>query len=100
MSLINKDELYILASYDISESSKRLRKIAKLMINYGKRVQKSVFECRLSHRQFIEMKEKADKIIDFNIDSVRYYTLCKKCQENIGISGLGTVTEDENVIIV
>ena len=91
--------LYIVVSYDIVDDKKRL-KLAKELLNYGKRVQKSVFECRLDERRFLEMKRKIERIIDMEEDSVRYYFLCKKCVNNIEISGIGTITEDEDLIIV
>lgn len=43
-----------LVSYDIS-SNRRRRKVAKLMENYGTRVQYSVFECKLEKSVFNKM---------------------------------------------
>jgi CRISPR-associated protein Cas2 len=93
------NSLYIVVSYDIVDDRKRLR-LAKELLNYGKRVQKSVFECRVDERKFLEMKGKIEKIINMEEDSVRYYSLCKKCISNIEVSGWGTITEDEELIIV
>jgi len=91
--------VYIVVSYDIVDDKKRLQ-LAKLMLNYGRRVQKSVFECRIDEKKFLEMKGKIERIIDFEEDSVRYYFLCQRCIANIQVSGWGTVTEDEDLIIV
>jgi len=72
----------------------------RLSFVYGERVQKSVFECRIDDQQFIRMKKTLESIMDMNEDSVRFYFLCKGCVDRIEISGWGTVTEDENLIIV
>lgn len=44
--------MYVLITYDVntedSAGKRRLRKVAKACVNYGHRVQNSVFECELS----------------------------------------------------
>lgn len=46
------EKMLIVITYDVSTESadgkKRLRKIAKECVNYGQRVQNSVFECEIS----------------------------------------------------
>jgi CRISPR-associated protein Cas2 len=91
--------MFVVVSYDVVDDRKRT-KIAKAMKSYGERVQKSVFECRVDDQQFIRMKKAVESIMDMNEDSVRYYFLCKGCVDRIEISGWGTVTEDESLIIV
>jgi CRISPR-associated protein Cas2 len=91
--------MFVVVSYDVVDDRKRT-KIAKAMKSYGERVQKSVFECRIDDQQFIRMKKTLESIMDMNEDSVRFYFLCKGCVDRIEISGWGTVTEDENLIIV
>jgi CRISPR-associated protein Cas2 len=91
--------MFVVVSYDVVDDRKRA-KIAKAMKSYGERVQKSVFECRIDDQQFLRMKKALENIMDMNEDSIRYYFLCKGCVERIEISGWGTVTEDESLIIV
>ena len=91
--------MFVVVSYDVVDDRKRT-KIAKAMKSYGERVQKSVFECRIDDQQFIRMKKTLESIMDMNEDSVRFYFLCKGCVDRIEISGWGTVTEDEKLIIV
>ncbi|MCL4512674.1 MAG: CRISPR-associated endonuclease Cas2 [Candidatus Eremiobacteraeota bacterium] len=86
-------------SYDIVNDDRRL-KVAKLLLNYGKRVQKSVFECNLDEKQYLYLKEKIDSLIDMDVDSVRFYSLCQRCVEGIAISGWGTVSQNEDLFIV
>ncbi len=91
--------MFVLVSYDIVDDKKRLQ-IAKLMKNYGERVQKSVFECRLDDRRFLKLKLEIEKIIDWEEDSVRFYTLCAGCVKNINISGIGFVREEDDIVVV
>lgn len=69
----------VLVTYDVntaSESGKqRLNKVAKQCKNYGQRVQDSVFECVVNPAQYAELRCKLDKIIDPEVDSIRYYLL-------------------------
>ena len=46
--------MFYLVAYDISDD-KRLREVAKLMEAYGKRVQRSVFECSLSKQRLADL---------------------------------------------
>ena len=91
--------MYVLVSYDIVDNKMRT-KTAKTMEDYGRRVQKSVFECRIDEGRYVEMKEKLESLIDMEQDSVRYYVICARCVQRIEVSGIGTVTEDEQLVIV
>ncbi len=91
--------MFYLVAYDIA-NPKRLAKVAKTMKNYGVRVQKSVFECDLNEKLFLEMKIKVDRILDFSVDSVRYYALCERCAHRVELSGVGLLYQREDVIII
>ena len=55
--------MMVLISYDVntedSEGRKRLRRIAKQCVNYGQRVQNSVFECLLDAAQCKQLQQQA-----------------------------------------
>ena len=79
-------------TYDVNtetaEGKKRLRKVAKMCVNYGSRVQNSVFECIIDNAQTVKLKHELSKIIDVNTDSLRFYYLGNKYEtkiEHIGI---------------
>ena len=91
--------MFVVVSYDIADDRRRAR-IAKALLNYGTRVQKSVFECQVDDRQYLKMKEQLDKQIDAEEDSLRYYSICVRCAGNIQISGLGVVREEEEIIVI
>ena len=69
----------ILVAYDINtetaEGRQRLRDVAKVCDKYGRRVQKSLFECHLDARQLEEMQKILEGMIQLETDSVVYYQL-------------------------
>lgn len=69
--------MMVLITYDVEtttkEGRKRLRQVAKQCVNFGQRVQNSVFECVLDPAQFAELKFRLEDIVNPNKDSVRFY---------------------------
>ena len=87
--------LYVI-SYDIAKD-KTITKVAKLLENYGVRMQYSVFECDLDDKRFNELFSEIKKMdINANIDSIRFYKLCKNCEQ--GIKTIGTVEQKRFVL--
>lgn len=91
--------LYLVVSYDITEDRRRNR-VAKLMENYGTRVQYSVFECLLQEQSLLELQEQLQAILDLETDSVRFYRLCVRCRAGIEIFGRGTTQSEEPFVIL
>ena len=79
--------MMILITYDVntedSAGRKRLRKIAKECLNYGQRVQNSVFECVVDATQHRQLQHKLCQIMDPERDSLRFYHLGNKYQTKI-----------------
>lgn len=71
--------MLLLITYDInteySEGKRRLRQVAKQCVNYGQRVQHSVFECIVDAAQAALLKNKLVSLIDPQTDSLRFYHL-------------------------
>nr|BAV59353.1 CRISPR-associated protein cas2 [Candidatus Endomicrobium sp. MdMp-027] len=71
--------MLVLISYDINTVDKggarRLRNVSKTCLDYGQRVQFSVFECEVDPSQWIFLKDKLLDIIDSKKDSIRFYIL-------------------------
>jgi len=71
--------MLVLITYDVktetAEGRKRLRKVAKICVNYGQRVQNSVFECVADAAQLLLIKNKLINLIDLSEDSLRFYLL-------------------------
>ena len=62
--------------YDISDK-KRLSKVARIMRDYGVRVQRSVFESDISLKKLNELRKKILKVINVEEDYVVYFNLCE-----------------------
>lgn len=92
--------MLILITYDVnmetSAGRSRLRKVAKQCVNYGQRVQNSVFECQVDAVKYREIKAVLEKIVDKDTDSLRFYNLGDKYKnkvEHIGAKPSFDVTE-------
>lgn len=83
--------MMVLVTYDINTNdtrgNKRLRQVAKQCVNYGQRVQNSVFECSLTPAQLIDLKSKLITIIDMENDSIRFYNLGKNWKNRVETIG-------------
>jgi len=90
---------FYVISYDVTDDRRRGR-MAKVLSNYGKRVQYSVFECLLTKDALRDLTDKLLGLYDKAADSIRIYHLCEGCRKRVVIHGLGKVTEEEAVIIV
>ncbi|MEG1738579.1 MAG: CRISPR-associated endonuclease Cas2 [Odoribacter sp.] len=84
--------MLVLITYDVCTESdggkSRLRKVAKQCVNYGRRVQNSVFECEMDAAKCREVKAILENIIDKEKDSLRFYYLgnnYKNKIEHIGV---------------
>lgn len=77
----------ILVSYDINTSTpegrRRLGRIAKICLNYGQRVQNSVYECYIDSERLLSMKKDLLGCIEIEEDSIRIYKLGRKYEESV-----------------
>lgn len=85
--------MLVLITYDVNTETeagkRRLRKVAKQCVNYGRRVQNSVFECLLDNAQCVMLKSILVEIIDEEVDSLRFYYLGNNYKtkiEHIGVN--------------
>lgn len=83
--------MMVLVTYDVStedrEGRKRLSRVAKTCLDYGQRVQKSVFECIVTPDQWVAFRSKLIAEIDTTKDSLRFYFLganWKRRVEHVG----------------
>lgn len=71
--------MFVLITYDVetitAAGKRRLRRIAKKCVDYGQRVQNSVFECELDYSQYLVLKNQLISEIDKERDSLRFYVL-------------------------
>ena len=92
--------MLVLITYDVNTETaagkSRLRKVAKQCVNYGQRVQNSVFVCNLDAAKCKQVKAILSNLIDKEKDSLRFYYLgdrYKNKVEHIGAKPGFDVTE-------
>jgi len=84
----------MIVAYDIADE-RRLTKVAKVMLDYGVRVQKSIFEVAVNKQVFREMKQRVEKIIVWEEDGVKYFPVCERCAGTVEIIGQGQFTDPD-----
>ncbi len=96
--------MYILVTYDVDTTDKsgqrRLRRVAKACLDYGQRVQNSVFECELTEVQLCLLKERIKAIIDNSLDSIRIYHLNRNENRRVEVMGVETSFNVSDAIIL
>jgi len=95
--------MMVLITYDVSTETaagkRRLRKVSKKCQDYGQRVQNSVFECIIDAAQLKQLQDALQKIIDPEVDSLRYYHLGDKWRHRVEHVGAKPSVDLEGVII-
>ena len=101
--LHGSDYMLVLVTYDVNtqdkEGRKRLRRVAKQCINYGVRVQNSVFECVVDAAQLRKLKKFLTDEIDPEKDSLRFYNLGNKAKSNVEHVGAKAALDVEGDLI-
>ena len=96
--------MYIFVTYDVDTTDKsgqrRLRRVAKACLDYGQRVQNSVFECELTEVQLCMLKERIKEIIDQSLDSIRFYHLNRSENRRVEVMGVETSFDVNDAIII
>ena len=92
--------MLVLITYDVNTQDragkKRLRQVAKQCMNYGIRVQNSVFECMVDAVKCREIKQILLEIIDPQKDSLRFYYIGDKSKtkvEHVGAKDVINVSD-------
>ena len=78
--------MFVLVAYDIADN-RRLQRIAKIMEDYGDRVQYSVFEMDVEQATFREMKRRTERVLEEEVDGVKYFFICERCAGRIDVVG-------------
>lgn len=95
--------MMVLVSYDVSTVDKRgqarLRRVAKTCLDYGQRVQNSVFECVVDPAQWTELRAKLVDLIDEESDSLRFYFLGSSWQHRLEHVGAKPSTDMEGPLL-
>lgn len=96
--------MMVLITYDVNTTDaagrKRLRQIAKQCVNFGQRVQNSVFECVVDAAQCKKLQQKLLSLIDPEKDSLRFYYLGNRYQTKTEHFGCKASYDPEDALIV
>lgn len=89
-----------LVIYDIADN-RRIAKTAALLLDYGVRVQRSVFEVRLHEESLRLVKQQLQDILDPDEDGIKMFRLCESCAaRTFGIGDSAHLQESPAYIIV
>ena len=95
--------MYVLVTYDVNTSTpagrRRLRHAAKTCLDYGQRVQKSVFELKVDPAQWAECKQTLLGIIDPATDSLRFYYLGSNWRRRVEHRGAQAAVDIDGPLI-
>lgn len=85
--------------YDIT-NPKRLLKTAKILKNYGIRIQKSFFQCEISKDMLNKLLKDILGVVDVSKDKLYVYPLCNGCLKNVKFDGTGDMAKIETFEIL
>lgn len=96
--------MLVVITYDVNTGDaagqRRLRQIAKQCVNYGQRVQNSVFECLLDAAQSRSLQAKLCALMDPEKDSLRFYYLGNRYETKIEHFGVKSGYEPEGLLMI
>ncbi len=96
--------MLVLITYDVNTETaagrKRLRKVAKVCVDHGQRVQNSVFECLLDAAQFAVLKAKLTQMIDPQTDSLRFYCLGNSYKTKVEHVGCAPEFAQDDILLL
>lgn len=75
-------------SYDIADA-KRLRQVAKLALDHGERVQKSLYLCAMSAEQTHALHAALERLHCPDEDRLMLRPVCRRCREQTRVQGMG-----------
>jgi CRISPR-associated protein Cas2 len=96
--------MMVVVAYDVRTDSehgrRRLRRVAKICVNYGQRVQNSVFECFLDAARWTMVRAQLTAEIDVREDSLRFYFLGGNWKGRVEHVGAKASYDPEGPLIV
>ncbi|PID56158.1 CRISPR-associated endonuclease Cas2 [candidate division KSB3 bacterium] len=97
--------MLILVTYDVGGTNsragqKRLRHIAETCLNYGLRVQKSVFECQVNPSEWERLRATLLNTYKPEVDSLRFYFLGSNWKRRVEHHGICDTPDIEGTLII
>ncbi len=85
--------------YDISDDRRRDR-MARTLLDFGTRVQESVFVANLEDEQAERMRKRIGKVLSKEADRVHVFVVCAACERRTEVLGDGEVPSDPPFIVI
>ena len=96
--------MFVLITYDVAVNeeggTRRLRRVARACLDWGQRVQYSVFECIVDPAQWTMLKARLLKEMDQQKDSMRFYFLGSNWKRRVEHVGAKKSLDQEGPLIV
>lgn len=95
----SEDRFYVVVLFDIS-NTKKYRRVIKVLKSYSDRIQYSIFEAYLKHRQIVEMTAAlrsimaSESLYDSN-DRIRIYQIAGNCELTVFGSYIDNQYDDD-----
>jgi CRISPR-associated protein Cas2 len=94
----------VLITYDVSTEThagrRRLRRVARACLDFGQRVQKSVFECEIDPAQWTALRARLLTEIDPAADSLRFYRLGAEGRRRVEHVGARPAPDLEGPLVI
>lgn len=95
--------MLVVVTYDVAttteEGRKRLRDIGKKCVDFGQRVQNSVFECQLDWEQWTRLRLDLLELMEPEEDSLRFYLLGNRWRGRVEHHGVKPSVDFEDPLI-
>jgi CRISPR-associated protein Cas2 len=96
--------MLVMVAYDVNTQEapgrKRLRRISKACENFGKRVQRSIFECVVDKEQWVVLRSSLLRIMNKEEDSLRFYFLNEEARNKIEHHGIAKPPDFEEPLLI
>ena len=74
-------------------------KVAKILKDFGTRIQYSVFECDTDRRALLRLQDRLQKVINLGEDTITFYHLCAACEKQIDRIGIKKGLDEQSYIV-
>lgn len=90
--------MHYTVAYDITDDKRRNR-VAKILKDFGTRIQYSVFECDTDRRALLRLQSRLEKAINSQEDTIIFYHLCATCKKHIDRIGRKKGLDSQSYIV-
>ena len=90
---------FLMIAFDVGDDRRRYR-VVRALRDYGDRVQKSVFECRLRPPERRALLARLDRLIDAETDRLHVFDLPDSYVARIEVLGVGEVTHECGYLVI